>query len=147
MVSFLQRIYGAGIVIVTVALQLDELPQASVAVSVTVLGPMFEQSKPDLLMDKLIKLQASELPPFTSAAVIVAVSLTNSTVIFLHTAVGGVVSIIEMVWLTVSDILPQASTAHQLRVIVDVTGQLPVPVVVTESSTTLAPQPPVAVGP
>ncbi len=56
------------------------------------------------------------------------------------------VSTTVIVWLNVSDTLPHASVAHQLRVVVNACGQLPFVRVVVESSLGLASQLSLAVG-
>ena len=57
---------------VTIELQLDVLPEASVPERTTELGPMFEQLKEVFDKAKLIAEQLSELPLFKSEALITA---------------------------------------------------------------------------
>src|SRR5438445_13524339 len=78
---------------VTVAVQDDLLPQASVTVSVTVFAPTFEQSKLLLSMANVTLPQVSLLPLSISLAAIVAwPDAFKFTVMFLHLASGAVVS-------------------------------------------------------
>ena len=70
----------------------EELPAASVTVSVTVFGPAFVQSKKEGVTVLETIPQLSVLPLSTCVAVIVVVFPTSCTVIFLHIATGGVLS-------------------------------------------------------
>ena len=108
---------GAAPTTVTVAVQVDVLPQPSLTVSVTVLFPILVQLK--LVLDSVseaIPLQLSDEPLFTWAAVTVAAPLTRVTVTFLQFALGAVRSCTVMVWLQVPE-LPQPSVAFHVRVI------------------------------
>ena len=79
--------------IVTVAWQVAELLLASVTVNVTVFGPLFAQVNVLGVTVREAIPQLSVLPPSTSAPVIEALPLASSDlVMFLQTAVGGVVS-------------------------------------------------------
>jgi hypothetical protein len=78
---------------VTVAVQLAELLLGSFTVSVTAFGPLLAQVKVLGVTVREAMPQLSLLPLSTSAAVIAAWPLASSaTVMFLQTAVGGVVS-------------------------------------------------------
>ena len=83
---------GIGSATVTVAVQLDELPEASAAVNVAVLAPRFEQSNKSGTTVLETIAQLSLLLLSTSAGVIEAVVVFNDTVIFLHIDTGGVLS-------------------------------------------------------
>ncbi len=146
MVSFLQVISGPGTVTVTVALQVSVLPQPSVTVNVTVLGPTLVQLNPVLFIEVVTAPQRSLLPPSTLAAVMVAVSFINVIVMFLHIAVGAVVSITLIVWLTVSDLLPHTSVANHERVTLYACGQLPFTLTSNESMRGFVSQLSLAVG-
>ena len=104
---------------VTVAVQVETLPLRSVTVSVTVFGPMSEQSK--VLGDTamLWMPQLSDEPLSICAAVMVAVPPAfNCTVIFWQMAVGGIVSC------TVT-VAPQVATLPLRSVTVSVTAFAP----------------------
>ena len=79
-------------VTVTVAVQEAKFPAGSVAVSVTGLSPMFEQSNVVLLAAS-VKLQLSEVPLSNCEAVIVAVPAARDRVMFLQTTMGGLLSL------------------------------------------------------
>src|SRR5712664_591712 len=87
---------GVSSTTVTVALPLLLLPLASLAVSVTVLAPTFEQLNVLLLMLRTrlpLAVQLSVQPPFTEDAVMVHWPVPSRwTVIFWQTTFGGVVS-------------------------------------------------------
>ena len=80
---------------VTVALHVDELPHASVTVSVTLFAPTFEQSNEVLDAPNVIDPpQLSYEPLLMSAQVIVALpELFRYTVLALHIAVGAMLSL------------------------------------------------------
>src|SRR5688572_9126952 len=78
---------------VTTATQLAELPLLSVTVKVTLLAPMFEQSKEVCEADRLRIPQASEEPLSICAAEILAFPFASScTVMFWQTAAGAMLS-------------------------------------------------------
>src|SRR5437773_1263704 len=78
---------------VTMASHVATLSLLSVTVSLTVFGPTLAQVKVFLSMAMLAMPQASLLPLFTSAAVMLALPLaSNCTVMFLHSAVGNTLS-------------------------------------------------------
>ncbi len=79
---------------VTVAAHESVTPSLSITVSVTVFGPILLQSNALISIDKVTGPSASLLPPSTSAATIVAFpEASNCTVMFWHTAVGGVLQL------------------------------------------------------
>src|SRR5438876_2968042 len=78
---------------VTIASHVATLSLLSVTVSLTVFGPTLAQVKVFLSMARLLMPQASLLPLLTSAAVMLALPLaSNCTVMFLHSAVGNMLS-------------------------------------------------------
>src|SRR5690606_29622868 len=78
---------------VTTALQELIFPFSSVTVSTTLFAPTLLQSKVEISMERSAIPQASEDPPSTSAAVIVAFPAASScTVMFWHTATGAMLS-------------------------------------------------------
>ncbi len=84
--------------IVTVAVQLLLLPEVSVTVRVTVLGPISLQSKVAGETVILLMAQLSLLPLSTSAVEMVACPVASScTVIFWHTAFGASSSVMVTV--------------------------------------------------
>ena len=93
MVMFLQTAMGRPPVMVTVALQLEVLPEASATVSVVELDPMFEQSNKSGVTALETIAQLSVLPLSTSIAVMEAEVPVSGMVIFLHMAAGGVTSV------------------------------------------------------
>src|SRR5687768_13516029 len=84
----------AAAITVTVAVQEDELPDASVTVSVTLFSPRLEQSKEKGVTVLETIPQLSVLLSSTSAAAIINGLLVKSTVIFLQMAIGSVLSTI-----------------------------------------------------
>jgi hypothetical protein len=86
-----------GLITVTVAVQVDVLPLASVTVRVTWLAPAFDTV--NVVFEAVVETipQLSVLPPSICAAVIVATPLTRVTVMLLHTATGLMVSLIVTV--------------------------------------------------
>src|SRR6185503_14790264 len=90
-VMFWQTAVGAtSSFTVTVAVQVELLPFTSVTVSVTVFGPTLAQVKVLGVTLRLAMPQASLLPLFTWAAVIVALPVASRfTVMFWQTAVGA----------------------------------------------------------
>src|SRR5882672_9921528 len=78
---------------VTMASYVATLSWLSVTVSLTVFGPTLAQVKALLSMARLLIPQASLLPLFTSAAVMLALPVaSNCTVMFLHRALGNTLS-------------------------------------------------------
>src|SRR5881396_385466 len=78
---------------VTMASHVATLSWLSVTVSLTMFGPTLAQVKLLLSMARLLIPQASALPLFTSAAVMLALPLaSNCTVMFLHSAAGNTLS-------------------------------------------------------
>ncbi len=83
---------GIWSVTVTLAVQPDELPEASAAVKVALFAPRLEQSNRSGTTVLETIAQLSLLLSSTSAGTIEAVVVFNDMVIFLHIAVGGVSS-------------------------------------------------------
>src|ERR1041384_1607402 len=109
---------------VTVALALALLPLASVAVSETVFAPVFAQVKLLGLTDRLVMLQLSDEPLFTSAATMVAWPLASSWIVmFLVTTVGAMLSWTVTVALALA-LLPLASVAVSETVFAPVFAQV-----------------------
>src|ERR1041384_4704650 len=109
---------------VTVALALALLPLASVAVSETVFAPVFAQVKLLGLPDRLVILQWSDEPLFTSAATMVAWPLASSWIVmFLVTTVGAMLSWTVTVALALA-LLPLASVAVSETVFAPVFAQV-----------------------
>lgn len=107
-----------GLTTVTVAVQVDLLPLASVTVRVTVLGPTL--ATVNVVCDAVVDTmpQLSVLPPSICAAVMVAVPLTSVTVMLLQTATGLMVSsMVTVAW--------HESTLPLSSVTVKVTGVVP----------------------
>ena len=104
---------------VTLAVQVLVLPHTSTNVNVTGFGPMSPQPKIVWLIVRASgPPQLSKLPPSTCAAVRNARPLeSRSTVMFVQTATGGVVSFTVMVWVQ-PFVLPELSVAKYWRVIV-----------------------------
>jgi hypothetical protein len=121
--SLMERAGATGSVIVTIASQVEILPQISVTVNVTVFGPISEQVNAvfDAVRDAIPQL--SELLLLMSAAVMVALPpVFNGTVMFLHAAVGTIRSFTVRVWLQVA-LFPAASFI--IQVLLTEIGQLP----------------------
>src|SRR5690606_30805475 len=117
-VAFWQTAVGATLsCTVTVAEQVAVLPLLSVAVRVTVLAPVFEQSNAVLLSDSEAMPQASALPLFTAATARVALPAASScTVAFWQTAVGATLSCTVTVAEQVA-VLPVLSVAVRVTVL------------------------------
>src|SRR5436190_9654712 len=105
---------GLAPITVTIAIQVEEFPQLSVTVSVTVLSPTLEQS--NLVLDRLMEAMPlqSDDPLLTIAGVTVAEPPLSVTVTFWQTAFGPVLSSTVMVCMQLLG-LPQPSVAVQVR--------------------------------
>src|SRR3989442_1657411 len=100
---------------VTMASHVATLLLLSVTVSFTVFGPTSAQVNTLLSMARLLIPQASLLPLFTSAAVMLALPLaSNCTVMFLHSAIGNTLS-------TTVTMVSQVATLSLLSVTVSLT--------------------------
>src|SRR6266511_1858344 len=91
---FLHRALGNTLsTTVTMASHVATLALLSVTVSLTVFGPTLAQVKLFLSMARLLIPQASFLPLFTSAGVMLTLPVaSNCTVMFLHRALGNMLS-------------------------------------------------------
>src|SRR6266508_2503677 len=113
---FLHRALGNTLsTTVTMASQVAKLSLLYVTVSLTVFGPTLAQVKLVLSMARLLIPQASLLPLFTAAAVMLAFPLASScTVMFLHRALGNTLS-------TTVTMASQVATLSLLSVTVSLT--------------------------
>jgi hypothetical protein len=103
---------------VTVAVQLAELLLESFTVSVTAFGPLFAQVKVLGVTVRETMPQLSLLPLSTSAAVIDALPPAfRVTVMFLQTAVGGVVSVTVKVVVHVAALFDASFTVIVIAVV------------------------------
>ena len=115
--TFWQTATGAVLsTTVTVAPQVELLPFTSVTVSVTGTGPTSAQVKVVRLSDRLAIPQASLLPLFTAAAVVLPLPVASRvTVTFWQTATGAVLSTTVTVALA-EETRPQASVTVSVTV-------------------------------
>src|SRR6187401_3447610 len=110
---------------VTVAVQVDELPGQSVTVRTTIFSPKSSQSKVLGATAKVTVPQLSDDPASTSAAKIVIFPLPfRDTVISAAAHIGAVVSSTPIIWLQVP-VFPQLSVAIHVLTMVNSCVQTP----------------------